>query len=100
MSGRDERMQDPFSKRFFASLFNGYDRTLREDRVREYIVHRLNEGACFKEVLEEGYVRRNCTKEEVDEIIRDPRLIHEDREGLKRFFESGELDPLPARSRR
>lgn len=97
MSTRDERARRPFSERFFASLSSGYGRTLRKDRVREYVIHRLNKGACLGEVLEERYVRRNCTKEEVGEIIRDPRLIHENREGLKRLFESGELDPLPAR---
>ena len=68
----------------------------QEDGVRKYIGHRLGNGAHLEEVLEEEYVRRNCSEEEVNTIIRDPRLIHEDRESLRRLFESGDLDPTSA----
>ena len=93
----NEPTHERLFERLFGNFFSGSGRTQREDKVREYISHRLNGGAHLTEVLQEKYVLRNCSRDEVDEIIRDPRLIHEDREGLKRLFESGELDPISAR---
>lgn len=80
-------------KGFFERLFEGNTRTAREDRVREYITHRIHHGACLSDVLQEEYVQRVCSREELDEIVRDPRLVHEEREELKRFFKDGRLDP-------
>lgn len=81
---------------FFDRLFRGNSRTAREDRVREYIIHRARQGAYLSDVLREEYVQRNCNRDELDEVVRDPRLIHEEREELKRFFEDGRLDPACA----
>jgi hypothetical protein len=68
-------------------------RAEREEKVLRYIVHRLDEEAHLRDVLQETYVRRNCTQEMVDEIIRNPELVHACREHLERVFASGELDP-------
>jgi hypothetical protein len=68
-------------------------RTEREEKVLRYIVHRLDEEAHLRDVLQETYVRRNCTQEMIDEIIRNPELVHACREHLERVFGSGELDP-------
>ena len=69
-------------------------RAEREEKVLRYIVHRLNEeDAHLRDVLQETYVRRNCTQEMVDEIVRNPELVHSCREHLERVFDSGELDP-------
>lgn len=68
-------------------------RAEREEKVLRYIVHRLDEDAHLRDVLEETYVRRHCTQEMVDEIIRNPELVHACREHLERVFGSGELDP-------
>lgn len=65
----------------------------RQGRVLRYIVHRLGEGARLRDVVEEEYVRRNATRDEVDRIITNPELIHSSREHLERAFASGELDP-------
>ena len=80
----------------FERLFGGNSRTNREDRVREYIIHRVHQGACLDDVLQEEYVQRNCDEDELDEVVRDPRLIHEEREKLEHFFADGHLDPAPA----
>ena len=72
-------------------LLFGDGRSEREDRVREYITHRLKEGAHLREVLQEEYVRRNCTRAELDEIVMDPRVVQQDREGLAQYFSSEEL---------
>jgi hypothetical protein len=69
-------------------------RAEREEKVLRYIVHRLDEeDAHLRDVLQETYVRRNCTQEMVDEIVRNPELVHSCREHLERVFDSGELDP-------
>jgi hypothetical protein len=68
-------------------------RTEREEKVLRYVVHRFDEDAPLRDVLEEPNVRRNCTPEEIDEIIRNPELVHACRERLERAFASGELDP-------
>lgn len=77
----------------FERLFGGSSRDAREDRVREYIVHRVHHGACLSDVLQEEYVRRNCNRDEVNEIVRDPRLIQREREELESFFADGRFDP-------
>lgn len=87
-------------KRLLDRMFEGNSRTAREEKVREYIVHRIHGGARVSDVLQEEYVQRGCSHDEVDEILRDPRLIHEEREELERFFEDGRIDPSLARRRR
>jgi hypothetical protein len=73
-------------------LFGDGDSELQE-RVLQYIAHRLKEGANLREVLKEEYVVRNSTEAERDEILRDPRVVQQDREGLEEHFESNELTP-------
>ena len=82
-----------FSKKFVEDLFGGSNHTLSEDRVREYVIHRVKNGAHLGDVLEEDYVRRNCSQGQIDEIENDPRLVHAAREGMEQTFSSGELDP-------
>jgi hypothetical protein len=100
VSGRDETTYKSFFARVLQSLSGGSNRNLREERVREYIVYRQGHGARLKEVLQERYVLRNCSREEVDEIIRDPRLVHASRTSLEEAFKSGELDPATNSSAR
>ena len=84
--------QQPFWEQLMFGREHG-PRAEREEKVLRYIVHRLDEEARLHDVLQETYVRRNCTQEMVDEIIRNPELVHACREHLERVFESGELDP-------
>lgn len=100
MTRKDEPAPEPVIGKLFGDLFGGSGHAMNEDQVREYIAHRLDHGAHLPEVLREEYVRRNCTEEELNEIIRDPRLVHEDRMSLRRLFESGELDPTSVPRRR
>jgi hypothetical protein len=75
----------------------GEDHSESEDNVLQYVTHRLkkDDGARIEDVLKEEYVVRNSTQEERDEILRDPRLLQETREGLEQDFESDELAPEP-----
>ncbi len=78
---------------FWERLFDTDYHSPREERVLEYIIHRLRDGASLKEVVQEEYVRRNATPQEVEEICSNPRLIQAARERLEKDFASGELDP-------
>ena len=68
-------------------------RAAREEKVLRYVIHRINEDADLREVLQEPYVRRNCSGVEIDEITSSADLVHACREHLEQTFRSGELDP-------
>ncbi len=65
----------------------------RERKVREYIIHRVGDGAHLRDVLQEEYVRRNASPQEVERILENPELIEAAHEQLRNDFSSGELDP-------
>ena len=65
----------------------------REEKVLQYIIHRIDEDADLQEVLQEPYVRRNCSQAEIEEIMSSADLVHAAREHLEQTFRSGELDP-------
>ena len=65
----------------------------RKEKVLQYIIHRLKAEASLREVLQEEYVRRNCTQPEIEEILINPELVHVARGHMEETFESGELDP-------
>lgn len=81
------------TKRSLGGLFGASDHALKRDKVREYFIHRIKAGAHLDNVVEEPYVQRNCTRSEINEIVRDPRLVHAARESMEHTFDSGELDP-------
>ena len=54
---------------------------------------RISAREELQEVVQEEYVRRNATSEEVKEICSNPRLVAAARESLGRDFSSGDLDP-------
>jgi len=68
-------------------------RAQREEKVLQYIIHRIDEDAGLQEVLQEPYVRRNCSQAEIDEIASSADLVHAARKHLERTFRSGELAP-------
>jgi hypothetical protein len=78
---------------FWARLFGGSGESPREQRVLEYIVHRMNEGASLHDVVEEEYVLRNATQAQREDIVSNPRIVEAARERLQEAFRSGELDP-------
>jgi hypothetical protein len=78
---------------FWDRLFSEHQQSAREERVMEYIIHRLGEGAGLPEIVQEEYVRRNASPAEVDEICSNPRLIEAARERMEEDFSSEDLDP-------
>jgi hypothetical protein len=65
----------------------------RQQKVLQYILGRMNEGAPLQEVLQEEYVRRNCSRSELEQIIRSPELIGAARQQLGESFRSDEFKP-------
>jgi hypothetical protein len=65
----------------------------RQEKVLQYIIGRINEGAPLPEVLQEEYVRRNSSQAEIEQIIRSPELIGAAREQLGESFRSDEFKP-------
>ena len=78
---------------FWDRLFGTNNRSGRQEKVLEYVIHRVQDGANLREVLQEEYVRRNATTEEVQRILENPRLIEAAGEQLREDFSSGKLDP-------
>lgn len=84
----------PEEKRsFWARLFSSSRRSAREEKVLEYLVHRMNEGVPLSEAVEEEYIRRNLSRSQIEDIKSDPRLIEAARQRMQEAFESGELNP-------
>jgi hypothetical protein len=69
----------------------------RKEKVLRYVIHRLKGEASLREVLQEEYVRRNCTELEIEQILLDPELVHAARGYMEESFRSGELDPVEGR---
>ena len=83
---------------FWDRLFGTNNRSRRQDKVLEYVIHRIEDGANLREVLQEEYVRRNATADEVQSILENPRLIQAAGEQLREDFSSGKLNPRQTRS--
>jgi hypothetical protein len=94
MPNRDERAREPSLRKLF---LGSHVRAEREEKVLRYIIHRVNESAPLHDVVQEDYVRRNCTQAEIDELVNAPELVHACRENLWQTFKSGGLDPLQPR---
>ncbi len=86
---------------FWDRLFSIQYHSGREERVIEYIIHRIGDGAHLRDVLGEEYVRRNASPEEIEQILENPRLIETAYEKMRDEFASGRLDPKgpPRRAR-
>ena len=90
----DEPTREPFLKRMF---FGSSNRAEREQKVLEYIIHRMREETPLHDVIREDYVRRNCSQDKIHELVNDPEFVHACREHLWQTFRSGELDPSRGR---
>ncbi len=86
--------RQPFWERFFRKPLSFHSQE-REQKVIEYIIHRIAEGAHLREVLQEEYVRRNASPAEVEDILQNPKLVEAAHEQMREDFSSGRLDPKP-----
>jgi alpha-glucuronidase len=83
---------------FWQMLLSGRVSTERERKVLEYICHRVGNGAHLRDVMQEEYVRRHASSDEVQDILDNPRLVETAHEKMREDFSSGYLDPKPSRS--
>lgn len=72
---------------FWDRIFSIHTYSDREEKVLEYIIHRLGEGASLEDIVKESYVRRNASPEEVEDILDHPRLVEAIREKMEEDFE-------------
>jgi hypothetical protein len=77
---------------FWSRLFKGSGHPRRQDKVLEYIVHRIDEGANLRDVMEEEYIRRNLSRNEREDIVSNPRIVEAARERMRKDFEAGRPD--------
>ena len=77
-------------------LFGVHYGNERERKVLEYVCHRIAAGAHLRSVLQEEYVRRNASPNQIEEILENPRLIKAAHEQMRDEFASGHLDPRPS----
>jgi hypothetical protein len=83
---------------FWSMLFSDWDSTEQKRKVLEYVCHRVGHGAHLRDVMQEGYVRRNASADEVQNILDNPRLIETAHQKMRDDFSSGNLDPKPSPS--
>jgi hypothetical protein len=83
---------------FWDRIFSIHHHSDREEKVLEYIIHRLGDGADLDEVVREEYVRRHASPDEVQEILDNPRLVEAIRKKMEEDFE--ELGEVLARAGR
>jgi hypothetical protein len=91
--GEEIGMPEGKKRSFWDRLFSTDRPSQREERVLEYIMHRVGEGAHLGDIVNEEYVKRNASREEVEEICARPELVQTAREHLQQDFGSGDLDP-------
>ena len=73
-------------KRSFWDRLFGRQRSPREEKILEYVIHRIEEGANLEEVLQEEYVRRTAGRDEIRRILDNPRLVEAAGEQLREDF--------------
>jgi hypothetical protein len=86
----DEPTREPLLKKW---LFGSSSHTEREEKVLQYIIHRMNDETPLQDVIREDYVRRNCSEDKIHELVNDPEFVHACREHLWQTFRSDELNP-------
>ena len=63
----------------------------RQQKVSDYIIVRMENEVPLREVLQEDYVRRNCSQAEVEQIVSTPEFIETARQRLGESFGSEEF---------
>jgi hypothetical protein len=71
---------------FWDTLFSPYPSD-REEKVLEYVIHRLGDGAQLKDIVQEQYVRRHASPDEVQDILDNPELVEAARRKMEEDFE-------------
>jgi hypothetical protein len=63
----------------------------RQQKVLGYMIGRLDKDVPLQEVLREDYVRRNCSQQELEQIVSNPEFVQAARARLGESFRSEDL---------
>jgi hypothetical protein len=80
-----------FWQRLFGRGTGGSSLSQRQQKVLGYMIGRLDKNVPLQEVLREDYVRRNCSQQELEQIISNPEFVQAARERLGESFRSEDL---------
>jgi hypothetical protein len=65
----------------------------RQERVLQYVISRIDKGVPLQEVLKEEYVRRNCSRMEINQIAGSPEVVKAARKQMEESLGSEEFKP-------
>lgn len=80
---------------FWTRLFDERYDSGRQQRVLDYVVHRVGDGARLRDITEEEYVRRLAAPSEIEDILRNPRLVETARQEMQSEFDRAGRDLRP-----
>jgi DNA polymerase elongation subunit (family B) len=72
---------------FWDRIFSLTHNSEREELVLEYITHRLGDMVPLEEIVQEQYVRRKASPEEIEDILDNPRLVEAARKKMEEDFD-------------
>ena len=72
---------------FWDRIFSLTHNSEREELVLEYITYRLGDMVPLEEIVQEQYVRRKASPEEIEDILDNPRLVEAARKKMEEDFD-------------
>jgi len=72
---------------FWDRIFSLTHNSEGEELVLEYIIHRLGDMVPLEEIVQEQYVRRKASPEEIEDILDNPRLVEAARKKMEEDFD-------------
>ncbi len=72
---------------------DGSRRSVRMEKVISYVAHRLDDGARLDEAIQDEYVRRQVSPDELQQILDDRRIIEAARRRMHRELGFEEMAP-------
>jgi len=72
---------------FWDRIFSLTHNSEREELVLVYIIHRLGDMVPLEEIVQEQYVRRKASPEEIEDILDNPRLVEAARKKMEEDFD-------------
>ena len=83
-----EEQRSSFWQRLFGGGGGGSSLSQRQQKVLGYMIGRLDKDVPLQEVLQEDYVRRNSSAQELEQIVSNPEFVQAARARLGESFRS------------
>lgn len=65
----------------------------RQERALQYVIGRIDQGVPLQDALQEEYVRRNCSRMEINQIAGSPEVVEAARRQMQESLGSQEFRP-------